>query len=63
MTGYRIDDGLVGEQNAALAADLAADYEHLGAKLARAGVGIEAITAAAAPAEMIPAPSRNTRGA
>lgn len=45
MTGYRIDDGLVAEQNAALAADLAADYEHLGAKLARAGVGIEAITA------------------
>ncbi|MEK0082295.1 L-rhamnose catabolism isomerase [Benzoatithermus flavus] len=45
MTGYRIDDGLVAEHNAVLEAELAADYEHLGAKLARSGRDIEAITA------------------
>ncbi|HKN13665.1 MAG TPA: L-rhamnose catabolism isomerase [Candidatus Binatus sp.] len=40
-----IDTELIAKHNAGLEKDLAADYEHLGAVLARRGVDLEAITA------------------
>ncbi|HEY6419285.1 MAG TPA: L-rhamnose catabolism isomerase [Candidatus Binataceae bacterium] len=40
-----IDQELIAKHNAALEKDLAADYEHLGAVLARRGADLEAITA------------------
>jgi len=40
-----IDPELIAKHNARLENDLAADYEHLGAVLARRGVDLEAITA------------------
>jgi L-rhamnose isomerase / sugar isomerase len=45
MGSFRIDQGFVADHNRRLEADLAADYAHLGAQLARRGVAIEAVTA------------------
>jgi L-rhamnose isomerase/sugar isomerase len=42
---YRIPEALIGEENARLAAAQAEDYAALGARLGRAGVDIETITA------------------
>jgi L-rhamnose isomerase/sugar isomerase len=42
---YRIPEALIGEENAGLAAAQAEDYAALGARLGRAGVDIETITA------------------
>src|SRR5262245_36897562 len=44
---FAISDGFVAEQNKKLRAHLDEDYEHLGKRLARRGVDIEALTAKA----------------
>jgi len=45
MATFRIDQGFVGDRNRPLEQNLADDYGHLGSRLARRGIDIEAITA------------------
>ena len=45
MATFRIDDGFIGERNRQLEHEVADDYAHLGTRLARRGIDIEAITA------------------
>ena len=45
MPTFRIDEGFIGERNQQLEHEVAEDYAHLGTRLARRGIDIEAITA------------------
>ncbi len=47
-TGYRIDDGYIASHNGARSGDMRRDYESLGERLHRRGIGIEDIAARAA---------------
>src|SRR5262245_61483567 len=46
MAIFRIEQDLIADHNGAAEADLATDYAHLGAQLARRGVDIERVTSA-----------------